>query len=62
MKDDSFALILEALINSNDLQILNYNNNGLGLKSVALLNKFFQRKPADCNLKEFRISNIKSSR
>ena len=61
LKDESFAHILDAISNQTDLQVINYNNNGLGLKSVAVLACLLQRKPPD-NLKEFRISNVKSSR
>jgi len=47
LKDDSFALILDAISDRNDLLVLNYNNNGLGLKSVAALSKIFSRKNAN---------------
>jgi Ran GTPase-activating protein (RanGAP) involved in mRNA processing and transport len=35
LKDESFVLILDAIRNHSGLKILNYNNNGLGPKSVA---------------------------
>jgi hypothetical protein len=35
MKDEALALILEAIADSAPhLQVLNYNNNGIGQKSV----------------------------
>lgn len=39
MKDESFCQILTAIENTLDLKILNYNNNGLGQKSVAAISK-----------------------
>lgn len=62
LKDESFAMILESIANQSDLQVLNYNNNGLGPKSVAQIEKIFARKTNNEALKEFRISNIKASR
>ncbi len=41
LKDESFALILDAISDRSDLQVLNYNNNSLGMKSVTALSKIF---------------------
>ena len=60
LKDESFAHILDAISNQTDLQVINYNNNGLGLKSVAVLASLLQRKPPD-NLKELVSSDFLSS-
>lgn len=42
--------------------MINYSNNGFGPKSVAVLSNILKKKPPMNHLKEFRISNIKSSR
>jgi hypothetical protein len=60
LKDDSFAQILNAVADSG-IQIINYNNNGLGAKSIEQIKKILKKKGAD-SLKEFRISNIRANK
>ena len=60
LKDDSFAKILTALIQFEDLSMFSYSNNQLGPKSVELFGKIISRSPPNA-LKELRISGIKCS-
>lgn len=60
LKDDSFAKILTALVQYEDLTMFSYSNNQLGPKSVELFGKIISRGPPN-SLKELRISGVKCS-
>jgi hypothetical protein len=60
LKDEGFALILEALQYHLGIKKFNYSNNELGEKSLPLLAKIIQRQMEN-HITELRISGIKST-